>query len=100
MFGSSLTQQGIIICSEQTASLVLTLTFPDNVSSGVSFPFFAAVTHSMMEQLALPLRQNASPHFRPSAEAPNGLFPSLQTVQTPSEPTLTSLEDRAMDSRL
>ena len=52
--------QGIIICSEQTASLVLTLTFPDKSPS-----LFAAVTHSAMMRLVLPLRQNASPpNFR------------------------------------
>ena len=96
MFGSPL--NGIIICSEQTASLVLTLTFPDK-SRAASPSLFAAVTHSTVMRLLLPLRQNASPHFRPAPAPPNGLFPSLRSVQTPSEPTLTSLEDRAMNSR-
>ena len=62
--------QGIIICSEQTASLVLTLTFPDKSPS-----LFAAVTHSAMMRLVLPLRQNASPNFRSMCTTSQRTFP-------------------------
>ena len=88
--------QGIIICSEQTASLVLTLTFPDKSPS-----LFAAVTHTGgwcdWCSRCVKTRHHVSV---PCAPPPNGLFPSLRSVQTPKEPTLTSLEDRAMNSRL